>query len=173
MNKKKLIILAASFGLCAVFSVFAQTPSQSSVPDFQSSSSNIDNQGVRRYRLGPGDLIDVRVFGQPDLNSQVEIDEDGNISSLPFIEDPIPARCRNEKEVQKSITEAYAKYIVKPRVSVRILERRSRQPAVVYGAVRMPSRVAMNRRLRLLEILTTAGGVTQNAIGSVDILHTE
>src|SRR5205814_7570777 len=127
---------------------------QTTVPDFQpSSSTNIDNQGVRRYRLGPGDLIDVRVFGQPDLNSQVEIDEDGNISSLPFIEDPIPAKCRNEKEVQKSITDAYSKYLLKPRVSVRILERRSRQPAVVVGAVRLLSRVPMVRRLRLPEVL--------------------
>jgi hypothetical protein len=31
----------------------------------------------------------------------------------------------------------------------------------------------MNRRLRLLETLTSAGGVTQNASGSIDILHTE
>jgi len=100
-------------------------------------------------------------------------DEDGNISSLPFIEDPIPAKCRNEKEVQKVITDAYAKYILKPRVSVRILERRSRPPAIVFGAVRMPSRVSMNRSLRLLEVVTTAGGITQNANGTIDILHTE
>jgi polysaccharide export outer membrane protein len=113
------------------------------------------------------------VFGQSDLNSTVEIDEDGNISSLPFIEDPIPAKCRNEKEVQKSITEAYGKYILKPRVSVRILERRSRQPAVVFGAVRLPSRVQMVRRLRLHEVLVTAGGITQNASGTIEILHTE
>ena len=175
MNKKALITVAMSFGLCAVLSVLAQSPSQNSVPDFQpsSGSSNIDNQGVRRYRLGPGDLIDVRVFGQPDLNSQVEIDEDGNISSLPFIEDPIPAKCRNEKEVQKSITDAYSKYLLKPRVSVRILQRNSRQPAVVFGAVRLPSRVAMVRKLRLHEVLVTAGGITQNASGTIDVLHTE
>lgn len=174
MNKRLLIIFCALFAVPAATAVFAQSPSSGNAPDFQpTSSTNIDNQGVRHYRLGPGDIIDVRVFGQADLNSTVEIDEDGNISSLPFVEDPIPARCRNEKEVQKSITEAYAKYIVKPRVSVRILERRSRQPAVVYGAVRLPSRISMNRRLRLLETLTSAGGVTQNASGSIDILHTE
>src|SRR6185503_15708061 len=128
---------------------------------------------MRRHRLGAGDILDVRVFGQPDLTSMVEVDEDGNISSLPFIEEPIPAKCRNEKEVQKLITDAYSKYILKPRVSVRILERRSRPPAIVFGAVRLPSRVAMNRRLRLHEVLVTAGGVTQNANGTIDVLHTE
>ncbi len=172
MSKRLLIIFCLLFAVPSVVAVFAQNQS-AGAPDFQTASSGVDNQGVRHYRLGPGDLLDVRVFGQPDLNSTVEIDEDGNISSLPFIEDPIPARCRNEKEVQKSITEAYAKYIVRPRVSVRVLERRSRPPAIVYGAVRLPSRVPMNRRLRLLEVLTTAGGVTQNASGTIDVLHTE
>ena len=167
--RKKLLILFAVFAALAV-TALAQT--QSGGSDFQS-SSGVDNQGIRRYRLGAGDILDVRVFGQPDLNSTVEIDEDGNISSLPFVEDPIPAKCKNEKEVQKVITEAYAKYILKPRVSVRILERRSRPPAIVFGAVRMPSRVAMNRSLRLHEVLVTAGGVTQNANGTIDILHTE
>jgi polysaccharide biosynthesis/export protein len=167
--RKKLLILFAVFAALGV-TAFAQT--QSGGADFQPASAT-DNQGIRRYRMGAGDILDVRVFGQSDLTSTVEIDEDGNISSLPFIEDPIPAKCKNEKEVQKVITEAYAKYIIKPRVSVRILERRSRPPAIVFGAVRMPSRVSMNRRLRLHEVLVTAGGVTQSANGTIDILHTE
>ncbi|MFY9618534.1 MAG: polysaccharide biosynthesis/export family protein [Pyrinomonadaceae bacterium] len=166
--RNKLLILFAVF---AALGVTALAQTQSGGTDFQPSS--VDNQGIRRYRMGAGDMLDVRVFGQPDLTSVVEVDEDGNISSLPFIEDPIPAKCKNEKEVQKLITDAYSKYILKPRVSVRITERRSRPPAIVFGAVRLPSRVSMNRRLRLHEVLVTAGGVTQNANGTIDILHTE
>src|SRR5258706_4228636 len=172
MSKRTLIIFGVVFGLSAIFSVLALAQSQqiaaSDVP-----SSAMDNMGIRRYRVGPGDILDVRVFGQSDLNSTVEIDEDGNISSLPFIEDPIPAKCHNEKEIQKSITEAYSKYLIKPRVSVRILERRSRPPAVVFGAVRSASRVMMNRRVRLHELLANAGGITLNASGTIQIIHTE
>lgn len=170
MSKRILIIFSAAFSLAAVFAILAMAQSQSAPPDL---SASMDNQGIRRYRVGPGDILDVRVFGQPDLNSTVEIDEDGNISSLPFIEDPIPAKCRNEKDIQKSITDAYAKYLVKPRVSVRILERRSRQPAVVFGAVRSASRIQMNRRVRLHELLATAGGITLGASGTIQIIHTE
>src|SRR5258708_38380417 len=149
MRKRTLIIFAAVFSLGAIFSVLALAQSPQSVPSDLPSSA-LDNQGIRRYRVGPGDLLDVRVFGQPDLNSTVEIDEDGNISSLPFVEDPIPAKCRNEKEIQKSITAAYSRYLIKQRVSVRILERRSRQPAVVSAAVRSASRIQMNLRGRFL-----------------------
>src|SRR5258707_1534344 len=172
MSKKTLIIFATVFSLGAVFSVLAlaQSP-QSATPDLPSSS--LDSQGLGRYRVGPGDLLDVRVFGQPDLNSTVEIDADGNISSLPFIEQPIPAKCRDERDIQKSITDAYAQYIVKPRVSVRGLERRGRAPAVVTGAVRSAARFQMMRRVKLHELLASAGGITLNAAGTIQVVHTE
>src|SRR5438445_698037 len=173
MTKKTLILLVALFSFGVVLTALAQSQTPVAAPEISPASSVIDNQGIRRYLLGPGDILDVRIFGQPDLNSTVEIDEDGNISSLPFIEEPVPARCRNEKDVQKSITEAYSKYLVKPRVSVRIIERRSRPPAAVFGAVRTPARVQMNRRLRLHELLVTAGGITQGASGTIQVVHTE
>jgi protein involved in polysaccharide export with SLBB domain len=171
MSKRTFIIFAAVFSLSAVFSILALAQSPVMSPDLASNA--MDSQGLRRYRVGPGDILDVRVFGQPELNSTVEIDEDGNISSLPFLEDPIPAKCRNEKDIQKTITEAYSKYLIKPRVSVRILERRSRQPAVIFGAVRAPTRVQMMRRVRLHELLALAGGITGGASGTIQIMHTE
>jgi len=174
--KKILIPLVALFGCYTVISVLAQSQSQSqSQPTasvYQPSSASIDEQGIRGYRLGPGDILDIRIWGQPDLNSMVEIDEDGNISSLPFVEDPIPAKCHTEKEVQKSVTDAYARYLVKPRVSVRIAERKSRQPATIWGAVHMPKQVVMLRRVQLHEMVAAAGGFTDTAGGTIQIIHT-
>jgi polysaccharide biosynthesis/export protein len=173
MNRKALTSIAVWFGLCAFG--YAQQQSQPGVPQNPVSEqvSSIDNQGIRNYLLGPGDVLDVRVFGQPDLNSVVEIDGDGNISSLPFLETPIRAQCRNEKEVQRDITAAYAKYIKNPRVSVRIQERKSRQPATVYGGVRNSMQVQMMRRARLHELIAKAGGITEKASGVIQIVHTE
>src|SRR5262252_3732355 len=171
MNKTTLLIFAVVFACGAVFTVGAQNPADTVPRTIQTSS--VDDQGGGRYPVGPGDVLDVRVFGQADLNSTVEVDADGNISSLPFIETPIRAKCRNEKEIQASITEAYAKYLIKPRVSVRVVERHSRPPAVIFGAVRTPQRVDMRRRVRLHELLPAAGGTTQNASGTIQIMHTE
>lgn len=138
-----------------------------------SGSSSADNQGIRNYLLGPGDMLDVRVFGQPDLNAIVEVDSEGNISSLPFLEAPIPAKCRNEKEVQRAIATAYEKYLKKAQVSVRITERKSRPPATVWGAVRHPTRVLMQRKVRLSELMAVSGGFTERASGTIQIIHTE
>jgi len=133
----------------------------------------VDTQGIRNYLLGPGDTLDVRVFGQSDLNAVVEVDSDGNISSLPFLESPISAKCRTEKDVQKDIAKAYGKYIKNPQISVRISERKSRQPATVFGAVRQPTRVQMQRKIRLNELIVVSGGFTDRASGTIQILHTE
>lgn len=161
---------------CAVLGigVRGQEPNQSQGPvQNLEQPSSVDNQGIRNYLLGPGDVLDVRVFGQPDLNALVEVDSDGNISSLPFLESAIPARCRTEKEVQKDIATAYAKYINKPQISVRITERKSRQPATVFGAVRQPTRIQMQRKVRLNELMAASGGFTERAAGTIQILHTE
>src|SRR5712691_9091587 len=168
------------FSLSAVFSclilaalVQGQEPSQTQGPVQTQQAPSVDNQGIRNYLLGPGDVVDVRVFGQPDLNAVVEVDSDGNISSLPFLESPIPAKCRTDKQVQKDITKAYAKYLKNPQISVRIAERKSRQPATVFGAVRQPTRVQMQRKVRLNELVVVSGGFTERASGTIQILHTE
>ena len=163
--------------LSLAVSALVQAQEQPSAPSASgpvfSQSPSVDNQGIRNYLLGPGDVIDVRVFGQPDLSAMVEIDSDGNVSSLPFLEAPIPAKCRTEKALQKDIAVAYARYIKNPQVSVRISERKSRQPATVFGAVRQPTRVLMQRKVRLNELIASSGGFTERASGTIQILHTE
>src|SRR5712691_8934796 len=148
---KRSFVLVAILG-CLTVPTLVRTQGQESAPQGPgqggSQGSTVDNQGIKNYLLGPGDVLDVRVFGQSDLNAMVEVDSDGNISSLPFLEAPIRAKCRTEKEVQKDIAAAYAKYLKNPQVSVRIAERKSRQPATVFGAVRAPTRVQMQRKVR-------------------------
>ena len=56
---------------------------------------------------------------------------------------------------------------------MRISERKSRQPATISGAVKNPMQVIMMRRVRLHELLTKAGGSTDRASGTVQIMHTE
>ena len=173
--KVKLSLIAAAAFLCSVaLLAHAQEPQQqSSAPPMPAQSPGLDIQGIKSYLLGPGDVIDVRVFGQPELSSSVQVDSEGNLSALPFIEKPIPAKCRTDKDVQKDITAAYSKFINNPQVSVRISERNSRQPATVFGAVRQPTRVEMKRRVRLNELMAVSGGFTERASGTIQILHTE
>jgi polysaccharide export outer membrane protein len=172
MKTKKSLLLVIAFVCALAGSVCAQEtqPEQTSAPP---PSPGMDIQGIKKYLLGPGDVVDVRVFGQPDLSSTAQVDSDGNLSALAFLEAPIRAKCRTDKEVQKDITLAYAKFINNPQVSVRIAERNSRQPATVFGAVRQATRVEMKRKVRLNELMAVSGGFTERASGTIQILHTE
>ncbi len=174
MKTKHSLLLVIAFVCMLAGSVCAQEtqPDQTSAPPPQA-SPGLDIQGLKTYLLGPGDVVDIRVFGQPDLSSTVPVDGDGNLSSLPFLETPIRAKCRTDKDVQKDIAIAYSKFINNPQVSVRVTERNSRQPATVFGAVRQPTRVEMKRKVRLNELMAVSGGFTERAAGTIQILHTE
>jgi len=176
MKVKQSLVLAVAFACVLVGLVNAQDPQQQTSPPPPPNSAEqagLDIQGTRNYVLGPGDVVDVRVFGQPELSGPAQVDGDGNLSSLPFLDTPIKAKCRTDKEVQKDIAAAYAKFVNHPQVSVRISEKNSRQPATVFGAVRQPTRVEMKRKVRLNELMTVSGGFTERASGTIQILHTE
>ncbi len=170
MSNKGLLLAAILLNLFVVSLAYSQDQTQAPGPG---SGASVDSQGIRNYLLGPGDVLDVRVFGQPDLSSTVEVDAEGNLSSLPFLEKPIRAQCRTEKEVQKDIALAYSKYIKSPQVSVLAKERKSRQPAIITGAVRTPMQVDMRRQVRLHELVVKGGGWTDRASGTIQIMHTQ
>jgi polysaccharide export outer membrane protein len=173
MKLKRSLCLVIGLVCALAGSVYAQDSQPQSSGPVAPQSPALDNQGIKNYLLGPGDVLDVRVFGQPELNSTVQVDSDGNLSALPFLETPIRAKCRTDKEVQKDLAVAYAKFINNPQVSVRITERLSRQPATIFGAVRQASRLEMKRKVRLNEAMAVAGGFTERAAGTIQILHTE
>lgn len=127
--------------------------------------------GVKKYLLGPGDVLDLRVYNEPQFNGQLVVDDEGKVA-VPFVEEPLTAQCRNDREVKADIIKALEKFLKRPQVSLRVTDMKSRPVAVVYGAVRNPTPFDMRRRVRLIELLARAGSVTEQASGDVQIFHT-
>lgn len=135
-------------------------------------SGGLDQMGIKKYLLGPGDVLDLRVFGEPQFSGPLVVNDEGNVE-VPFIDNPVPARCRTDLEIKQDVVKALKTYLKNPQVSMRVTELRSRPPAVVFGAVRAAQRVQMNRKAKLLELLAFAGGVTEQAGGQIQVFHTE
>ncbi|MGH9902425.1 MAG: polysaccharide biosynthesis/export family protein [Pyrinomonadaceae bacterium] len=182
MKAPRTLHLLAVLCVGMSLSALAQQPGAPPAPSSQSDSlvSNpgpdvsgnpLDGMGVKKYLLGPGDVLDLRVFNEPQFSDKLQVSDEGNVE-VPFV-GAIPARCRTDVEVRKDITAALSKYLKSPQVSLRITEARSRPPAVVFGAVRDAQRVEMRRRVRLLDLLALTGGVTEEAGSDIQIFHTE
>jgi polysaccharide biosynthesis/export protein len=123
-----------------------------------------------RYRIGPGDLLEVRVFNRPQLSRDaVRVDARG-IIRMPLIETEIQAACHTEGEVARAIREHYLKYQRNPQVDVFIKEFNS-QPVAVLGAVDKPGRFQLQRRIRLAELISLAGGPTDKAGKRIQVAH--
>jgi polysaccharide export outer membrane protein len=129
-------------------------------------------QAQSRYVIGLGDVLDIRVFGRPQLTRDaVRVDGRGKIR-MPLLEDEIQASCRTEADLAADITTRYLKYVRRPQVDVFIREYNS-QPVAVVGAVSKPGRFQLQRSVRLLELLTFAGGPTERAGRTIQIVHAE
>lgn len=136
------------------------------------SSSSWDGISSRGYQVGPGDVIEVRVLGEPQFDFVAAVDENGVIE-MPFDEHPLKAQCKTERELRSEVTTALAKYLRTPQVTARITQRKSRPPVTVSGAVRTPQMFDLQRRVRLQEILYYSGGASEDAGNFVQIIRTQ
>jgi len=127
--------------------------------------------GDQRYRLGAGDIIEVRILNRPTLSREgIRIEGNGMIR-MPLIDDEIMAACKTEGELAKDIASKYLKFYRNPQVDVFVKEYKSKQVAVL-GAVNQQSRFELQRRIRLLELLTFASGPSPKAGQTINIVHT-
>jgi len=123
------------------------------------------------YLLGPGDEIAGKVLGEPQFDFIATIDEDGKFQ-VPFFDKSIEAKCRTEKELRADVTQVLSKYLRNPQISVRVTARKSRPPATIFGEVRNPQQVELRREARLLELISFAGGVSEEAGGMIQVFRT-
>jgi polysaccharide export outer membrane protein len=123
-----------------------------------------------RYRIGPGDVLDIRVFNKPQLSREaIRVDGRGNIR-MPLLDQEIRAACKTEIELAREVAKQYLKFQRSPHVDVFVKEFNS-QPVSVIGAVNTPGRYQLQRRVRLLEILTFSGGPSPKVGGQVKIVR--
>jgi polysaccharide export outer membrane protein len=125
---------------------------------------------AQRYRIGAGDVLDIRILNRPQLSREaVRVEGDGMIR-MPLIEGSIQAACKSEGELADEIGKRYLKYYRNPQVDVFIKEYHAREVALI-GAVNEQGRYQMQRRLRLLDLLSFAKGPTDKAGQTINIVR--
>ncbi len=123
----------------------------------QKQSSASSNSGT--YVLGPTDRVRVKVYGEPDVAGEYEVDSSGYVSI------PLAGRIRaagsNTRQLERSITAALSKGIVRdPRVNVEIALYR---PFYILGEVKKSGEYPYRVGMTVLDAIASAGGFTYRA----------
>jgi len=136
----------------------------------QSSPVAAASQSPERYRIGAGDVLDIRIYNRPQLSRDAVRVEGNGMIRMPLIDGEIQAACRTEGELAKEISTRYARYYRNLPVDVFIKEYHAREVALI-GAVTEQGRYQMQRRIRLLELLTFAKGPSDKAGQTINIVR--
>ncbi|MCK4764552.1 MAG: polysaccharide biosynthesis/export family protein [Candidatus Aminicenantes bacterium] len=121
------------------------------------------------YKLGPKDLIKITVFDVPDLNITVRISADGTIT-LPLlgrIETRGLTRFQLERELARLLE---AKYLRNAQVTIFVQEYHSNTVSVM-GEVGKPGTYELIGRQTLLQVLSSAGGLSEAASDRIIIIR--
>ena len=124
---------------------------------------------VTAYRIGPKDVLSIKVREDSKLDVDVVVTEQGRIN-LSLVND-VFVEGLTANELEKKLAELYRPYFRGANVSVTIKEHRSKQVSML-GAVAKPGAIQLLGRLSLLEAITAAGGLTKEAAREIIILRT-
>jgi polysaccharide export outer membrane protein len=124
-------------------------------------------------KIGANDLIAVSVYDAPEFTRTVRVGADGQIR-LPMLKQRLRAEGLLPGELETAIAEALQaeQILVDPVVTVTVVEYHSR-PISVAGAVKNPVTFQAIGAVSLLEALTRAGGLSQEAGPEILITRTQ
>ena len=114
-------------------------------------------EGATDYRIGAMDLLQISVFGVQDLDKEVRVNSNGQIS-LPLV-GGVMAGGRTIPELEAALAKKYADgFLQNPQVSVFVKEYSS-QRITLEGAVKKPGIYPITGRTSLLQAIALAEGV--------------
>jgi len=119
------------------------------------------------YRLGPGDEIKVQQPNAEELDGKTARVNDQGFVNLPLI-GRLQVGGLTVEQTEALVTTSLARLLVHPAPVVAITEYRS-QPVSVLGAVNTPGVIQLQGRKTLVEMLSMAGGLRQDAGTDVEV----
>ncbi len=109
------------------------------------------------YRVGPFDLLQVNVFGVPELSGAAQVDGDGRLT-LPLI-GGMDAMGMTPPQLAMALEDAYgARFVRDPSITVQVTTPQS-QRLVVSGAVKEPGIFPVQGRVTLTQAVAQAKGL--------------
>jgi len=122
------------------------------------------------YVLGPGDSMEIYVWGNEELSTTGVVRPDGKLTTQ-LVED-IQASGKTSTQLARDIEVAYSDYVRQPVVSVisNTFQGVPWQTIRILGEATNPKRIPYKKHMTLLDLMIAAGGLTTYADGNNSVL---
>jgi len=150
-----LVLLLGALTACRTTAPSQQTIDASALPETPASEGS-----ETRRTLGPGDLVDVRVFQEPDHSGVWAVSPEGTID-YPLC-GKVHLAGRTSGTAADALRDCLTRYLRHPEVSVAIREYNSKK-VFVFGEVQKPGTFSYEEGMTIIEAVTMAGGFTKLA----------
>lgn len=162
-----LYCLVMIIALCAGVSAQQTAPLQPQQPP---ASAEAQTPAQPEIRIGSGDLLEIKVFGVPDLAQEVRVGTNGDISVN--LVGSVNVAGSTTSEAQQKIASLMQErgFLNNPQVTVLVKEYAT-QGISVLGEVAKPGIYPLLGQRRLFDVISAAGGTTQRAGRTITISH--
>lgn len=118
------------------------------------------------YRIGPGDIVNIFVWRNPELTTTVPVRPDGRIS-VPLLED-LAAAGKTPSELGREMEKELGVFIQNPLVTVIVTNfvGMFEQQIRVVGQAQQPRSIPFRANMTLLDVMIAVGGLTPFADGN-------
>lgn len=151
INYLQLLLTAGVLAACAGNELNAINSSEARVP---------------HYTIGPGDGLEVFVWGNPDLSTAVKVRPDGYVTT-PLVED-LKASGKTSSELAREMEKKLKRFVKNPKVTITITSfvGRYTEQIRVIGEAAAPKALAYRENMTLLDVIIAVGGLTEFASGN-------
>jgi polysaccharide export outer membrane protein len=121
------------------------------------------------YLLGPGDVLKITVYNNPDLSLETRVTESGMIS-FPLVGE-LKLGGMTASAAEKKIAELLESggFVKQPQINILVAQFQSKMVSVL-GSVYKPGRYPLERATNLADLLALVGGVTQDGSDLITVV---
>ncbi|HXV77673.1 MAG TPA: polysaccharide biosynthesis/export family protein [Candidatus Polarisedimenticolaceae bacterium] len=139
-------------------------------PTLSQDATEEESAGDPSYVIGVEDVLSVVTWGEPELSMSVKVRPDGRIT-LPLVNE-VRVAGATPGEVRERIISVMGQYIRDPNVTV-IVEEINNFRVFFLGEINTQGPLQFYRPTRLLQAISTAGGLTEFSSKKITILREE
>ena len=131
--------------------------------------AHADSGDEANYILGPGDMLKISVYNNPDLTLETRVTESGTISFPLLGEVELGGITASVAEKKLANLLETGGFVRQAQINILVLQFQSKTVSIL-GSVFKPGRYSLDRAMNLTEVLALAGGLSPDGSDIITVI---